>query len=111
MTSLQFNMLKKIAQSDYTKVNGREPKSVDDIGQVWADTIIENPEDKGVFTSLMNAGMVSHTGGNDPDAGCSLTEDGFATYQKIAFDIAAETHGQKNVFDFRRLALIGFPGD
>ena len=83
MTELQKQMLKKIARSEYSAVNGSEPDSLDDIGQVWADTIIEDAQDKGVFTSLLKEDFVFHTGTGDKDAGVGLTTAGFAAYKKV----------------------------
>jgi len=80
MTTLQRKMIIKIATSEYSMVNGAIPKSLDEIGEIWADCIIEDNEDKGVFTSLLKEGLVFHTGPNDPDAGCGLTEKGWNAY-------------------------------
>lgn len=82
-TKLQQAMLAKIALSEYTPANGSEPETNDDVGQVWADCIIEDAEDKGVFTSLLNAGLVKHEG-QGRDACVYLTDAGFAEYKKIS---------------------------
>lgn len=83
MTNLQEHMINKIARSEFSEINGCVPMKLSEIGSIWADTIIEVPEDKGVFTSLLKAGLVFHTGPNDPDAGCGLTEEGFVVYLSI----------------------------
>lgn len=80
-TPLQQDMLYKIARSEYTTVNGAVPKNAQET-ETWADTIIETAEDKGVFTSLKNAGLVWHSG-EEKDAGVGLTEAGFLLYEKI----------------------------
>ena len=80
-TPLQQAMLRKIAQSEYTGVNGTMPQNAEET-ETWADTIIETAEDKGVFTSLKNAGLVWHSG-EKKDAGVGLTEEGFRLYQSI----------------------------
>lgn len=49
-------MLKKIATDEMTCVNGAEPESIEEF-ETWADGIIEIAQDKGVFTSLLNAGL------------------------------------------------------
>ena len=91
MTTLQNAMIMKIAENDFTVVNGDTPKSLEDIGQVWADMVIETAQDKGVFTSLMNAGCVTHTGFlpssscTKSDSTLSLTEKGFEEYKKIKY--------------------------
>jgi hypothetical protein len=85
MTDLQNAMLKEIARSDYTAVNGKEPECVDDIGEVWVNVVIRTAEDKGVFTSLINAGLAVHL--PDPehraDSTLSLTQAGFDAYKAI----------------------------
>ena len=81
-TELQNLMLKNIARSEYSSVNGAEPESLSDIDWIWADTIIEDAEDKGVFTSLVNAGLAVHSGGKK-DAAVTLTTAGFAAYKSL----------------------------
>jgi len=91
MTTLQNAMIMKIAENDFTVANGDTPKSLEDIGQVWADMVIETAQDKGVFTSLMNAGYVTHTSFlsssscTKSDSTLSLTEKGFEEYKKIKY--------------------------
>lgn len=80
MTSLQINMLKKIARSEYSPINGDEPSRIEDT-ETWADVIIETHVEKGVFTSLLNSGMVQHYG-SGRDAFVRLTESGLAAYKK-----------------------------
>lgn len=81
-TKLQAAMLQKIARSEFTMVNGAEPEVLLDINWIWADCIIEDAQDKGVFTSLLNAGLVEHTGGPKRDAGVTLTNAGFKAYKE-----------------------------
>lgn len=80
-TMLQTAMLNKIARSEFTEQNGGYPETNDEIGSVWADCIIEDAEDKGVFTSMLNAGLVAHSG-KGRDAVVWLTDAGFAEWQK-----------------------------
>ena len=68
MTPLQAQMLREIALSDFTEVNGREPDTLQDIGWVWADTVITDAQDRGVFLSLQQAELVLHSGGPPKDA-------------------------------------------
>jgi len=82
-TPLQTEMIKAIATSEFTEVNGAEPTSVSDIGWVWADMIIDNAQDKGVFTSLVNAGLAEHSGNKGRDACVTLTEAGFQVYKSL----------------------------
>ena len=72
LTPLQAAMLKKIATDELTSVNGAEPESVEET-ETWAEMIIETAQDKGVFTSLLNAGLAIH-GGKGRDAVVSLTD-------------------------------------
>lgn len=82
ITPLQKDMLVKIARSEYTSVNGAVPKNADETG-TWANVIIETVQDKGVFTSLVNAGLVKHNGLQGKNAELALTDAGFAVYQRI----------------------------
>lgn len=80
-TKLQSSMLAKIAESEFQPTNGSIPSSFDELDWVWADCIIEDAEDKGVFTSLVNAGMVEHSGNKGRDACVRLTETGWNAYK------------------------------
>ena len=82
-TKLENEMLNKIARSEFSTLNGANPTSLNEIGWIWADTIIENAEDKGVFTSLLKKGLVEHSGGPKSDAGVALTASGFEVYSQI----------------------------
>lgn len=81
ITKLEAEMLSKIARSDFAVANGGEPETLDDIGEVWADVIIETPRDKGVFTSLQGKGLAAHSGGPKREAGVWLTQAGFEAYK------------------------------
>ena len=84
MTHLQDLMLTKIARSDYTTINNKEPTTLDEVGAVWADVIIEDAEDKGVFTSLLNSGHVLYNRYKDKrDNTVELTQAGFDAYKQI----------------------------
>ena len=83
MTELQSKMIRAIAESEYTSVNGAVPECLEDIDWVWANTIIYDAEDKGVFTSLVNAGLVDHSGHKGEDASVTLTAAGFTAYQSL----------------------------
>ena len=80
-TELQKQMLNKIARDEMTAINGAEPENASET-HTWADGIIETHQDQGVFTSLLNAELVWHSG-QDRDAGCGLTDDGFTAYKNI----------------------------
>lgn len=81
MTDLQNDMLKKIARSEFTAINGDEPETWMDT-ETWADTIIETPVDKGVFTSLLKENMVEHLG-SGRDAYVRLTFKGMEAYKNL----------------------------
>ena len=83
VTIKQAHMINAIAFSEFTPVNGDHPNSLEDIDWVWADAIIENQEDKGTFTSLVNAGLAEHNGHSGRDACVTLTEKGFAVFQSF----------------------------
>jgi hypothetical protein len=79
-TKLQAAFLAIIARSEFTSVNGAEPSDLADIGLIWADCVIENNTDKGVFTSLLNAGLAEHSG-KGKQACVTLTQAGFDAYK------------------------------
>lgn len=81
MTPLQQKMIVKIATNEMNTANGN-PQNAEET-ETWADCVIENAEDKGVFVSLVNAGLVYHDGLKKRDAGVGLTDAGFAEYTKI----------------------------
>ena len=80
MTDLQVKMIKKIALNEYTPINGTIPKVAED-ASTWQEMIVESPQDKGVFTSLLNARMV-WSSGRGKDAECGLTDKGLSEFQK-----------------------------
>jgi len=79
-TKLQTAMIHKIATDPMNPANGA-PESADET-ETWSDGIIENAADKGVFTSLLNAGFVWHAD-SGRDAVCGLTAAGWQEW-KIA---------------------------
>lgn len=79
-TPLQMAMLKRIARDELTPVNGREPDNASD-ATTYADCVIQTARDKGVFTSLINEGLVWHAG-KKRDAIVGLTEAGFKVYKE-----------------------------
>lgn len=82
VTELQAAMLRKIALDDFTPLNGAEPESHVDT-TTWAEMIIESSQDKGVFTSLQNAGLVWHAA-DGKDSTVGLTQTGFETYKNLS---------------------------
>lgn len=81
VTKLQAEMLKKIATSEFTRLNGAEPKNAEDT-LTWASDVIETSQDKGVFTSLLNAGLAIHHG-DGRDAVVKLSDSGFKVYKLL----------------------------
>ena len=79
-TALQNQMIQAIALSEFQPINGQMPKAFSDLDFVWADCIIETAEDKGVFTSLVNAGLAKHCGNKGRDASVALTEKGYEVF-------------------------------
>jgi hypothetical protein len=79
-TKLQAAFLAIIARSEFTAVNGAEPSALADVGWVWADCVIENAQDKGVFTSLLKAKLTKHSG-KGKEACVTLTQAGFDAYK------------------------------
>ena len=82
-TKLQASMIVDIAENEHTNVNGDIPTNHHDIGWIWASEIIVTAQDKGTFTSLINAGLVRHNGLLGEDSCISLTVQGFQEYQNI----------------------------
>jgi hypothetical protein len=78
MTPLQTAMLGKIAAEELNGGNGRPEKAQET--ETYADMIIETAQDKGVFTSLQNAGLVWHDGQKGREAGVGMTAEGFAAW-------------------------------
>jgi hypothetical protein len=83
MTDLQNKMLIAIAHSDYSPTNSIPPKNFEETGPIWISDIVNTPEQKGVLTSLVNAGMVITTVyPNKNENTVELTTIGFAAYQE-----------------------------
>lgn len=88
VTPLEALMLQKIARSEYTSSNGAEPEKPQDTC-TYADVTMETAQDKGVFVSLMNKGLVLHWDYSTPkdrsarENLCQLSDIGFAVYKKL----------------------------
>ena len=80
ITTLQADMLRRIARSEFNQVNGGEPATPAETA-TWTAEIIENPQDQGVWTSLLNAGLINGAGGKE--GGTVLTEAGFRAYKDL----------------------------
>lgn len=80
-TELQRKMIVRIAEDLHTPCNGARPACRADT-LTWANTVIEDAEDRGVVRSLVNAGLAFHWGHNE-DATLELTDEGFKEYNRI----------------------------
>lgn len=80
-TELQAKMIVAIAESEFNGVGGNIPEIKED-AHTWAEMVIETAQDKGVFTSMLNADLVWHSP-DGKDSICGLTEKGFLEYQRI----------------------------
>lgn len=74
-TVLQTKMLHAIATSEFNGVNGGIPDDRFD-AFTWINIVVNTPEDKGVFASLINAGLVASNGET-----VELTDAGFEVFQ------------------------------
>ena len=82
ITELELQMLTAIATDECTEINGREPEELSEIASgTWANVIICDAQDKGVFTSLLKKQLVWHNGCTGPDAAVGLTQAGFDAYK------------------------------
>lgn len=72
-------MIVAIAEDELSPCNGAEPDNLDD-ATTWADSVINDSEDRGVVRSLVNAGLAYHEG-KGRDAVVGLTEEGFKAYK------------------------------
>lgn len=81
VTTLQADMLNAISKSEFNAVEGNIPDTVGD-STTWAEMIIETAQDKGVFTSLLNAGLVFHFP-NGKDSTVQLSEKGLKVVKEL----------------------------
>ncbi len=78
VTELQYKMLCKIIEDEYTPSNGNTIVALeeDDEAYTYAFQIIQTAQDRGTATSLMNAGLIGrHSTGTDDDL-IWLTQEG-----------------------------------
>jgi len=85
-TKLQFNLLSKIVEDDYTNFNGNAKALLEsndhNESTTWASSILETAQDKGTFTSLLNANLVWHTS-DGRDSRVGLTKTGFEVVKEF----------------------------
>lgn len=84
LTELQMMMLVKIAESEFTCIDGGIPDTVEET-VTWMNVIVETNQDKGVAVSLNNKDLIIMTVyDNDPRSNLiSLSELGLEMYKKI----------------------------
>ena len=82
-TQKQIELIKKIALSDYSCVGGAEPYSLNDVGTIWASSVIKSRSDGGVFASLVNERLAFHFE-DGADSWVELTQAGFDIYKANA---------------------------
>jgi hypothetical protein len=82
MTPNQFEMLMSIALDEFQPTNGRPPAMFEDTDWVWADNVIMSAEDRGTFTSLVNAGLAEHNHLVGRESCVRMTEAGFNAYKE-----------------------------
>lgn len=85
-TALQFNLMSKIIEDEYTEYNGNALNVIEDGTKwgscTWAFQILETAQDKGTFASLSNAKLAWHEGtGRESKVG--LTESGLAVMKEF----------------------------
>jgi hypothetical protein len=78
VTELQYAMLCKIIEDDFTPSNGNTVEALEEGSEgcfTYVNTIIEDAQDRGTATSLMNAGLIErHNSGTREDC-VWLTEE------------------------------------
>ena len=78
VTELQYKMLCKIIEDDFTPSNGNTVEALDEGPDgcfTYVNQIIEDAQDRGTATSLMNAGLIErHNSGTREDC-VWLTEE------------------------------------
>lgn len=84
MTLNQYEMLMSIVLDEFQPTNGKEPETYADTDWVWADNIIQSAEDRGTFTSLVNAGFAVHNQLTGRESCVRITEAGFNAYKERA---------------------------
>lgn len=89
MTPLQTRMIRKISGNTLNDAHGKPANAQGT--ETWIDGIVETPEDRSVFDSLVEAGIVYHRYAQkvmqdgvrfipDSEYRVGLTEAGFAAY-------------------------------
>lgn len=85
-TELQFNLMTKIVEDDFTSFNGNAKALIESSEPIssatWTSMIVESASDKGTLASLINADLVWHEGeGRDSLVG--ITNAGFLVMKQF----------------------------
>ena len=91
VTELQYAMLVKIIEDDFTWSNGNALEALEegpDGCLTFVNQIIESAQDRGTATSLMNAGLIArHTSGTHED--CIWLTDAGVELMRELYAVAA----------------------
>ena len=92
VTELQYAMLCKIIEDDYTSSNGNAVEALKEGSYgcyTYVNQIIESSQDRGTATSLINAGLVKrHNAGTREDC-IWLTDDAVELMRELYIAVAA----------------------
>lgn len=81
ITQLEKQMIRNIARSEYTPINGDIPQNYHET-ETWTNVVVVTNEDKGVLSSLIKKGLVAHQD-EGRDSIIWLTQEGFEEYKKL----------------------------
>jgi hypothetical protein len=81
--AIHNHILRQIALSDYTSVNGAEPMAVSDIGMIWTNCVVSNAKETKALTDLIAEGFVVADDGRGAESCVTLTQAGFSAYKLI----------------------------
>lgn len=76
-------MIVSIAESEYSAVEGAEPESVEQVGDIWTGSVAVDAIDYAVLDSLERDMLVQVWDRNSRESVVNLTELGFQVYQQI----------------------------
>lgn len=87
ITKNEADLLRNIAENQYTDVNGARPHSINDVGAIWSNCLnapfapvdIAPKSIPGIMSSLVQKGLAKSDGET-----VWLTAEGFAAYQQSA---------------------------
>jgi hypothetical protein len=62
ITNLESSMINRIVHDEFQPTNGGEPEKFSDLGEVWAEIVVNDATDKGVIGSLVKKGLIGASG-------------------------------------------------